>query len=127
MSSPKFDCKFNVILTFREEFGQQIFDVELDIWPTEDKLLEIIFEESSIEELKLLHKISVCQYTDNDDDLLPFVKNWGGKMFFPPPEERIEWATDTWSGDDKVDEEYVKDLERWYNIKLKCEQDENTE
>lgn len=120
MSSPtNFDCKFNVILTFSEEFGQQIFDIELNQWPTEDKLLEIIFEESSVEELTLLHKISVCQYADNDEDYLPFINKWNGKIFFPSPEERIAWATD----DDILNEEYLKNLEKWYNIKIKCEQD----
>ncbi|WP_159314272.1 hypothetical protein, partial [Staphylococcus aureus] len=76
------------------EFDKQIFNVESNIWPDEDKLLEMIFEDSTIDELKLLYKISVCQYTDNDDDLLPFVKNYNGKIVFVPPKMRIEFVND---------------------------------
>lgn len=108
-----FDCRFGVILNFKEEFRTQLLDIETDIWPTEEQLLEIIFDDSYIDELKLLNRINVIQYRGDDkvfverDDLLPFIKIRSGKIEFLSLEER-RWVDDG---------EYLCDIQRWFNIK----------
>jgi hypothetical protein len=109
----EFNCIFNVVLNFVDEFGDQTFDIELSDWPKEDKLIEIICEGSTVEELNLLHLITVYQYTDNPKLLLPFIKYRNSKIFFIKHEKRIDFATE----EDEVDEDYLQDLERWWNLR----------
>lgn len=73
--------KFDILCSF-ETVEQVRISLEADSSTSEELFFIYIFNRLSDVELNDIYKISICQYCDNENDVLPFVTDCSGKIYF---------------------------------------------
>lgn len=73
--------QIQVICLFRE-IDWKILQLNTEINITKEEFLKQVFRRLNRREINRLEKLSICQFCDNDDEVLPFITECCGQLWF---------------------------------------------
>jgi hypothetical protein len=80
--------QIEVIIRF-ESLNYKVLHFNIFSSQLEEDFILKIFERLTVEELNQLEAISCCQFCDDENDVLPFLKNNNGKYYFNDDEDPL--------------------------------------